>query len=50
MALFTGFQLPVEKKLAGLVVVAGYLPGSKRFRYTRFLYLNKDDAGYLPLG
>lgn len=28
MTLFTGLQLPVEKKLAGLVVLSGYLAGS----------------------
>lgn len=34
MSLTVGFQLPVDKKLAGLVVLSGYLPAAQRFRLT----------------
>ncbi len=33
MSLTTGLQLPVEQKLAGIVVMSGYLPGAKKFRF-----------------
>lgn len=34
LSLWTGFQLPEEKKLAGILVMSGYLAGAKRFRVT----------------
>jgi len=34
MSLFTGLQLPAEKKPAGLLVLSGYLPGISKFRLT----------------
>ena len=34
MSLTVGFQLPADKKLAGLVVLSGYLPAAQRFRLT----------------
>lgn len=35
MSLFTGLQLPEkDQKLAGLLVMSGYLPGSSRFKLT----------------
>jgi len=34
MSLFCGFQLPVEKKLAGLLVMSGYCPGYSKFSIT----------------
>lgn len=34
LSLWTGLQLPVEKKLAGLLVMSGYLAGSERFQLT----------------
>lgn len=34
LSLVTGLQLPVEKKLAGLLVMSGYLAGAKDFRLT----------------
>jgi predicted esterase len=34
MSLTVGLQLPVELKLAGIVVLSGYLPGAKKFRLT----------------
>jgi len=33
LALSTGLQLPIEKKVAGLVVFSGYLPGIKSFNF-----------------
>ncbi len=33
LALSTGLQLPIEKKVAGLVVFSGYLPGVKGFNF-----------------
>jgi len=34
MSLFVGLQQPVEKKLAGVLVMSGYLAGSKQFSMT----------------
>lgn len=34
LSLFCGCQLPIEKKLAGLLVMSGYLPGAQLFRFT----------------
>ena len=34
MSLVTGLQLPVENKVAGILVLSGYLPGADRFRLT----------------
>lgn len=34
MSLSVGLQLPVEKKLAGLLVMSGYLPAASSFRLT----------------
>ncbi|GBG25039.1 Acyl-protein thioesterase 1 [Hondaea fermentalgiana] len=34
MSLFTGLQLPAEKKLAGLLVMSGYLAGYNKFKLT----------------
>lgn len=35
MSLFTGLQLPdTEQKLAGLLVISGYLPGASKFKLT----------------
>jgi len=34
MSLFVGLQMPVEKKLAGVCVMSGYLAGSKQFKLT----------------
>jgi fermentation-respiration switch protein FrsA (DUF1100 family) len=35
MSLFTGLQLPSsDQKLAGLIVLSGYLPGAKKFSLT----------------
>jgi len=32
MSLWTGLQLPAEKKVAGIVVMSGYLPAARRFK------------------
>lgn len=37
LSLFTGLQLEKEQKLAGLVVLSGYLAGSKHFKLTNGL-------------
>jgi lysophospholipase II len=34
MSLFTGLQLPVEKRLAGVLVMSGYCPGYSKFTLT----------------
>lgn len=34
MSLFTGLQLPADQKLAGLLVMSGYLPGASQFKLT----------------
>lgn len=34
MSLFTGLQLPIEMKLAGVLVISGYLPGASKFKLT----------------
>lgn len=34
LSLFLGLQLPIEKKLGGLLVMSGYLPGTDRFTLT----------------
>jgi len=34
MSLFTGMQLPVEQRLAGLLVLSGYCPGYSKFKLT----------------
>jgi lysophospholipase-2 len=34
MALYTGLQLPLEQKLAGILVMSGYLPGASSFNLT----------------
>ena len=34
LSLFTGLQLPKEKKLAGIVIMSGYLAGEKQFQLT----------------
>jgi predicted esterase len=34
MSLVTGLQLPVENKVAGLLVMSGYLPAANTFRLT----------------
>lgn len=34
MSLVTGLQLPAGQKVAGLLVLSGYLPASDRFRLT----------------
>jgi lysophospholipase II len=34
MSLFTGLQLPIEMKLAGVLVLSGYLPGASKFKLT----------------
>ena len=34
MTLFTGLQLSVEQKLAGLLVMSGYLPAASKFKLT----------------
>jgi lysophospholipase-2 len=34
MSLFTGLQLPADQKLAGLLVMSGYLPGASQFKVT----------------
>jgi predicted esterase len=34
LSLVTGLQLPVEKKLAGILVMSGYLAGAKDFKLT----------------
>jgi predicted esterase len=37
MSLSVGLQLPVEKKLAGLLVMSGYLPAAGSFSLTQGL-------------
>jgi len=37
LSLWTGLQMPVEKKLAGVLVMSGYLPGADRFKPTKGL-------------
>ena len=34
LSLFTGLQLPKDQKLAGIVVMSGYLAGAKQFQLT----------------
>lgn len=34
LSLYTGLQLPIDQRLAGIVVLSGYMPGSKTFRLT----------------
>ena len=34
MSLSVGLQLPPEKKLAGILVMSGYLPAASTFRLT----------------
>jgi hypothetical protein len=34
MALYCGLQLPIEHKLAGVLVMSGYLPGASAFNLT----------------
>lgn len=34
LSLTTGLQLPADKKLAGLLVLSGYLAGAKEFTLT----------------
>lgn len=34
MTLWTGLQLPIEKKLGGLLVMSGYLPGANKFNFS----------------
>jgi predicted esterase len=34
MSLVTGLQLPAENKVAGILVMSGYLPAANRFRLT----------------
>jgi predicted esterase len=34
MSLVTGLQLPVENRVAGLLVMSGYLPAANTFRLT----------------
>lgn len=34
MSLFTGLQMPVEKKLAGVFIMSGYCPGYSKFKLT----------------
>ena len=34
MSLFAGLQLPIEEKLAGLLVMSGYCPGYSKFNLT----------------
>ena len=34
MSLFTGMQLPVEQRLAGLLILSGYCPGYSKFKLT----------------
>lgn len=39
MTLFTGLQMPEkENKLAGLLVMSGYLPGASQFKLTEGNY------------
>jgi predicted esterase len=33
-SLFTGLQLPIDMKLAGILVMSGYLPGASKFKIT----------------
>lgn len=37
MSLFTGMQLPREKRLAGLLIMSGYCPGYSKFKLTEGL-------------
>jgi predicted esterase len=34
MSLFTGMQMPAEKRLAGLLIMSGYCPGYSKFKLT----------------
>ena len=34
MSLFTGLQMPVEKKMAGVLIMSGYCPGYSKFKLT----------------
>lgn len=34
LALFTGLQMPVDKKIAGIIALSSYLPGASRFKLT----------------
>lgn len=34
MSLVTGLQLPAENKVAGLLVMSGYLPAANQFQLT----------------
>lgn len=34
LSLYTGLQLPIENKLAGIAVMSGYLPGADKFHLT----------------
>ncbi len=34
LSLFTGLQLPIEKKLAGLLILSAYLPAANKFKLT----------------
>jgi lysophospholipase-2 len=34
LSLFTGFQLPADKKIAGILAMSGYLPGKSHFKLT----------------
>ena len=34
MSLFTGMQLPLEQRLAGLLIMSGYCPGYSKFKLT----------------
>ena len=46
LSLFTGLQLPAEKKLGGIVVMSGYLAGSGRFTITKGLENTKIYHGH----
>ena len=35
MSLFAGLQLPIEEKLAGILVMSGYCPGYSKFNLVR---------------
>eukprot|EP01035_Chromulina_nebulosa_P020215 gene20215-26245_t len=34
LSLYVGYQLPSDKKLGGLIVLSGYLPGASKFKLT----------------
>jgi predicted esterase len=35
LSLYSGLQLPIDKKLGGIIVLSGYIPGTKTFKLTK---------------